>query len=233
MNAQARRGDTSSCHHVTRLFHLRRLLPAAHPEQADGKRIAALEAAIARRPERPREVRQATAQLLHVVVCAWERNLRTVKKAAAQTASTAAPEVEAAQGWLELQEMWIKHQNVGADLYRTAAKALMKTKGDTHLSTDEILDLMTQARLSGPTEKSMFRNNDLASRAAVDAMRTDQKKRAKCDELMRLRAKLRNLLAEVDRVKAAIAEAEAKRAAEADLESSASASAPIVPEQSV
>ena len=217
-------------HSVCKLFRLRRLLPDDHAEQAPGKRIELLERAIARRPENQREVRDATAQLLHAVSCAYHRNRKAVRAAQAESAQTNHA-VDEAQSWLEIQETWIMHQNVGPDLYVTLTKALMKQRGvargqeqsskqcngahTPRLTTEDIVEMMQKARLSGKVEVSWYRNDSLAQRGAN---RQALKQKAQADELVLAHARLKKLLTQVAKLKSDICELEEQRAARKDLE---------------
>ena len=225
------RGDKGTQHAVCQLFRLRRLLPLEHAAHASGGQIEKLERAIAQRPERPWEVRDATAELLHEVLYEWSRNRKLVMEAACTEASQTGTQVVDAQAAMEVQEIWIKAQNVGPELYYQAWKALAKARlkalvksgaytpgcdGEKRrfdVTVTEKRDLMARAKLSA-TEVSLHRNDDLAQRGA---MRQELRARAKLDELKQAKARLHKLLKDVEQLRAEIAALEEKRAAEAEL----------------
>ena len=226
--------NSTSEHAVSRLFRLRRLLPAEHAAQGDGHCIEKLERAIQARPEQPWHVRDATTNLQHMVIVEWAFNRQLVMQHAQTEAShETSAEVTKAQEMMEVQEMWSKSQNVNVELYYQGWKALAKQKGKAivrapgyvpgeekkrwNVTTTEAGDLMKRARLT-VNESSLHFNDDLAQRgAARNAIRHALRDKAQWDELKRAYAKLKKLLADVELQKSEIERIKDKRKADADL----------------
>ena len=230
---QGRRG-AATAHPVCKLFRLRRLLPHDHKEAAEGGHIELLEAAIQRRPEKPWEVRDATAHLLHRIVEAWAHNRKVVMDGGRTDASLDAEHVAQAHHFMEMQELWVQSQNVGPALYFEAYRALGKKRakdiwraGNKDIDSDaykrrwnvnleDIRTLMKEARLTA-TEVSLHRNDELAQRgAARAAMRASLRDKAKVDERKLAVTALKKAYALVELRKAELERIDEKLAAEAE-----------------
>ena len=146
---------------LTQLARLRRLLPADHPSQAPGGVIEQLEAALAaqRTDPSPLALQKPRARFLHCVIKDLVKNRDAVRQAEDLQPRKRGADVQRKAEVMRLQEMWVRDQAVGADLYIVAWRTLAKERkqqavaagtyesGGWHwdVSADDIIMLMKKA----------------------------------------------------------------------------------------